>query len=98
MITPTKAYKTSNGKTFDCLEEAQMEELAVIISGVPIGNPFTNADMKSICQQLVQVSDKVVDILTTKPGSKVRARAVNGGKKKRKPDDAVNRALQDGKQ
>lgn len=96
MITKTAAFQTSDQKTHATLEEAQQHELEILLT--PAG---FDEETPKICQQLVQVADKVVDILTTTATSKPRARKVNGGTKKRTPKvdpAAVNRALQDGKQ
>lgn len=96
MITTAKAFVTSDQKTHATLPDAQQHELELLLTPAGFGE-----ETPSICQHLVQMSDKVVDILTTTSRSKVRARKVNGGTKKRKaaPDQtAVNRELQDGKQ
>lgn len=95
MITRAASFKTSNDKVFETLADAQQEEIAVILSGD--GNP--GETLRTFCQKMVQNADKIVDVLSTTPTSKPRARRVNGGTKKRKPDAAaVNRELQDGKQ
>lgn len=93
MIEFTKAYKASTGETYATLEEAQRKELSGLL-----GIPFGAAD--SPLEKILSNKEKVVDILSTTPTSKPRARSINGGRKKRKtaPDSAVNRELQDGKQ
>ena len=100
MITTTKAFTTSDGRVCATIEEAQKRELALLFKldsdeiDCAINNPDT-----TILNLLISERDKVVDILTTTPTSKVRARRVNGGKKTRKPSpEAVNAAVQDAKQ
>lgn len=98
MITKIGAFKTSNDKTFDTIEAAQQEELAIILTH---GDGDPSEVTRGLCEKLVTAADKVVDILTTTIRSKPRARKVNGGTRKRRttPDPAaVNRALQDGEQ
>lgn len=94
---------TSNEKVFETLADAQQEELAVILCGG--GEP--SETLKTFCQKMVQNADKIVDVLSTTPTSKPRARKVNGGTKKRDKttaqaagitSPAQNIILQDGKQ
>jgi len=72
MIEFTKSYKTSDGQVFGSIEEAQIHELLLVV----------NLD-KDQAEYVIQHKDKVVDILTTTPNSKPKARATNGGTKKR---------------
>lgn len=89
MIEKTVAYKVGE-QFFPTIVEAQTSELATLLNEVPI------SDVPGF---LVRHSDQVVDILTMTPTSKPRARRINGGKKTRKASaEAVNAALQDGKQ
>lgn len=93
MIERTQAFKTSNNKNFDTLEAAQQEELAIILSD---GNGLSYEAAINLCAKLVSAKEKVLDILSTTPTSKPRARAINGGRKKRTPkttEAAANLAL-----
>lgn len=85
MIKYTKAFTTSNGKTFSKLSDAQAEELGLLLTEIPnqIG---AEVDLIS---RIIANSDKVVDILTTTESSRPAARKVNGGKKTRKPKAAT---------
>lgn len=87
MITPTKAFKTSNNKTFDSIEAAQQEELAIILTS---GDGDPSDVTRGLCDKLVKAADKVVDILTTTGSSKVRARKINGATRKPRAPRASN--------
>lgn len=95
MIEFTKAFKTSDGETFATIELAQRHELDLLI-----GDKVPDASVDEMINVLMANAEKVVDILTTKPNSRPKARKAHGGTKPRKAtvDAAVNRALQDGKQ
>lgn len=101
MITTAKAFVTSDQKTHATLEDAQKHELAILLRAQAgpqaAESGFTLANLVDL---VMGCREKVLDVLTTTASSKVRARKVNGGTKKRKttPDSAVNRELQDGKQ
>jgi hypothetical protein len=85
MIEFKKAYVVGTA-VYATLEEAQESELQDIIGD-------------ESAKRVMAVKDKVLDVLTTKPTSKPRARAVNGGKKTRKATTAtLNSELQDMKQ
>ena len=85
MIEFKKAYVIGN-EVYATLAEAQEQALIEWIGD-------------DASKRVMEHADKVLDILTTKPTSKPRARAVNGGKKTRKASAAsVNAALQDIKQ
>lgn len=79
MIEFTKAYKTSDGKTFESVPEAQRHEIILLLSIVPL----TGDNLEKTADCLLSHSDSVADILTTNGKSKPRARKVNGGTKKR---------------
>ena len=86
MIEFTKSYKTSDGQVFGTIEEAQHHELSALFEKHPIltqtglpPEPMHNW----IAGMVLDNSELVVDILTTKPSSKPKARKVNGGTKKR---------------
>jgi hypothetical protein len=75
MITFTKAY-VANGKTFATLEQAQAAEIGAIFQATPGADPTV---------VVMENADKIVDVLTTKGDSRPKARALNGGRKPRKP-------------
>ena len=76
MITRTASFATSDGQTFIELEGAQGHELDLLLK--------TCGDCTAAISIIIAQRDKVIDILTTTPTSKPRARRVNGGTKKRK--------------
>lgn len=73
MITFTKSFKTLDNKIFASLEEAQIHEIASALG-------YSAEEAKNILAK----KDILLDILTTKPTSKTRARSINGGTKRRK--------------
>jgi hypothetical protein len=75
MIQFTKSYKTGDGQVFGSIEEAQIHELMLALDHV-----LDIDDIKTIMTK----KNLVVDILTTTPNSKPKARSLNGGTKKRK--------------
>lgn len=85
MMTFIKAIQTSDGKTFNSLEEAQARELGILLSSDNSLSNISVPQITAVCTSLVSISEKVIDILTTTPNSKPSARKVNGGTKKRKP-------------
>lgn len=96
MITKTASFSTTDNQIFASLEQAQQHEIELLLGFTDETIPSTVA---GISNAIMDRRDKLVDILTTTASSKPRARKVNGGSKKRKPDPAaVNRELQDGKQ
>lgn len=80
MITRTQAYVTSDNQTFADLNAAIGHELGIVL----------NIDAEAVIQALLTNRDKVIDLLTTTPSSKAKARRVNGGTKKRTPKPAGN--------
>lgn len=89
MIEKTQAYKVGD-KTFATLAEAQHHELEQLLA------PQGEIDWKTEAAaggpaywaaRIVDNRDAVVDILTTGPNSKPRARSIHGGKKVRKAKD-----------
>ena len=76
MIKPTVGFLTSSGKVLP-LQEAQVDELLYMCQ--------LTSDATEIMQWIVHNKDKVIDVLTTKETSLPQCRAVNGGKKPRKP-------------
>lgn len=83
MITFSKSYKTSDNQVFGSIEEAQLHEIETIIIKFPL---FENnsATVPEIAKLIINNKDVIIDILTTTPNSKPKARAIHGGTKKRK--------------
>jgi hypothetical protein len=82
MITFQKAF-ISNGKCFQTLKEAQQSEIKDILT--PSLNGVATDDTASyVAGVLVEQKDKIVSVLSMGPGSRPRARAINGGRKVRK--------------
>lgn len=84
MITKTKAYTSSDGNVHATLEAAQRAELLGIF-------PETCSDGSSwtgtgIVNTLFEHADRIRDVLTTRPTSRPRARAVNGNVKLKRAD------------
>lgn len=75
MITFERAYKTSDGHMVPDLKTAQVMELVTLLK----------LDGSKIAELIVENRVQVLDILTTSKDSRPRARAVNGGKRTRKP-------------
>ncbi len=76
MIERTSAFKTSDGQTFAELPDAQKHELELLLEH--------DDDLPMTVSTLLEHADKIVDILTTGPRSKPKARKIHGGTKKRK--------------
>lgn len=87
MIERAAAFKVGD-KTFGTLAEAQKAELLIIL-GIE-EHDSTNAE--AVTAKLLQAKDKVVDILTTTESSRLKARRINGGTKKRTPKGASSTA------
>lgn len=68
MITTAKAFVTSDQKTHATLEDAQKHELNILWLD-KTGTP-------DVPEWVLANRDKLLDILSTKPGSKVRARKI----------------------
>lgn len=78
MIEFTKSYKTGDGQVFGSIEDAQAHEIEVLFEK----NPFeTPADAAKI---ILKNKAILIDVLTTTPNSKPKARATHGGTKARK--------------
>ncbi len=80
-------YKTSDGEKFEKLSDAQQHELELLFPPDHTRQeaPGMYYDGKLIAAVLMQKADIVSDILSTTSKSKPRARAINGGTKKRTP-------------
>jgi hypothetical protein len=84
MIEFTKSYKTDDGQLFDSIDEAQIHELESFLA-------LLNAEMKGNSPTKLDVAGYIlknkgvfIDILTTTPNSKPKARSIHGGTKNRK--------------
>jgi|ERR1017187_2902675 hypothetical protein len=78
MIEFTKSYKTADGQVFGSIEDAQAHEVTTILEK----NPFTTA--KEAARIILENKTIFIDILTTTPNSKPKARTTHGGTKSRK--------------
>lgn len=79
MITRATAYVTSDNQTFAELDAAIGHELSILL------NFDKDATIQTeVIQVILANRDRVIDLLSTTPTSKTRARKVNGGTKKRK--------------
>lgn len=75
MITKIQSYRSSDGSIFATIEEAQRKDLELLFASQDQGTSSEDVVLKN--------RDKIIDILTTTPSSKPKARAINGGRKKR---------------
>lgn len=64
MLEKVASFKTSSGKTFENLADAQAEELKALLK----------VEQPTIIEAIISNADKIVDILTTKAGSHLKAR------------------------
>lgn len=94
MIEFTKSYKTSDGQVFGTIEDAQVHELEILLDD----DKFNATSHSLIAQFLVSKKDSFLDILTTTPNSKPKARAINGGTKKRVKKTVITDANTDANQ
>jgi hypothetical protein len=84
MIEKTLGYKVGQ-LFFPCIAEAQRHEIEELLRAGESGSiGFTP---ENIAAFILTHQDKILDILTTTPTSKVRARKINGGTKRRKKQD-----------
>lgn len=92
MITKTKAYTSSDGTVHATLEAAQRCELLTLF---PESNSSETAwNPTVIVNTLFANADRIRDVLTTRPTSRPRARAVNGNVKLKRADaGAVKKGL-----
>lgn len=79
MITRINAFTTSDGTTVATIEEAQVHELRILLGD------SSGMKTEDLAKMILREKDKFVDVLTTTPKSKTRARSVNGGRKTRTP-------------
>ena len=78
MIEFTKSYKTADGQVFGSIEDAQTHEVEVLFEKNPFETPHDAAAI------VLKNKTILIDILTTTPNSKPKARAIHGGTKSRK--------------
>lgn len=78
MIEFTKSYKTADGQVFGSIEDAQAHEIEVLFEKNPFETP------KDAAAIVLKNKTILIDILTTTPNSKPKARATHGGTKNRK--------------
>ena len=81
MIEFTKSYKTADGKVFGAIEEAQKHEIESLLSKTSSEKIDTGS---GIADFILQNQDILIDVLTTTPNSKPKARSSHGGTKARK--------------
>lgn len=81
MIEFTKSYKTGDGQVFGTIEQAQLHELEALFGKFVSGNGPIHA---ALSKHILDHRDVLIDILTTTPNSKPKARATHGGTKSRK--------------
>jgi hypothetical protein len=95
MIEFTKCYRTADGEVFGTIEEAQQHELSVVFKKHPTlqQTGLPSEPMNDwIAEMILDEKDLVIDILTTTPNSKPKARAIHGGTKKRTPKTVITDA------
>jgi hypothetical protein len=81
MIEFTKSYRTADGQVFGTIEQAQSHELSQLFKQCSLTSVGSTLD---IAKMVLEKKDLIVDILTTTPNSKPKARASHGGTKARK--------------
>jgi hypothetical protein len=84
MIKPTRAFVASDGSTFAKLEDAQAHELSQLLtpSWNEHGGPETEWTPAVVGPVLVELREKVLDILTTSSRSRPATRKINGASRK----------------
>ena len=89
MISKTVSFKTTDGKIHASIEDAQRHEIVSFFNR-DLETPIENYTTLEVANFIMDNRDRMVDLLTTKANSKPKARAINGGTKKRtaKPDVA----------
>lgn len=84
MIEFTKSYKTSDGEVFGTIEEAQQHDLELVFKKLHTNLPVAADKASDFALAVVTAKDEIIDILTTTPNSKPKARSSHGGTKNRK--------------
>jgi hypothetical protein len=85
MITFTKAY-VSGGRAYATLEEAKAQAIREIMLKQL---PHEQWTIEQVAGAILDLEDELVSILTTTDSSRPRARAINGGTKKRRKKDSA---------
>lgn len=80
MITKTQGYQSSDGKFHPTLESAQKCDLAELLK-----DEVKNDAPEFYAVIIMKYREKILDILSTTPTSKVRGRKINGATRTRKP-------------
>lgn len=88
MITKVNAYQSSDGTAHSSLEEAQRHELKNLLAE-KIGWVIGSEDLDKATTAVIKNAEAIIDILTTTPNSKPKARKINGGTKKRKKGEQL---------
>lgn len=90
MITFAKSFKASDGRLFGTVQEAQSYELELVVKKEgddgrvqSVSSAMENFP-KYFAEKIMENRELILDILTTTNASKPKARAINGGTKKRK--------------
>lgn len=78
MIEKTVGFKVGNS-VFETLGDAKVQELTVLLAELA-----PECGTAQVARQLVDHQERVLDILTTTPESRPKARAIHGGRKPRK--------------
>lgn len=90
MIEKVTAYKASDGETFEKLEDVQRHELERLLEQHQDVSKVCDATAVAVIAKALHANHStVVDILTTGPKSKPKARSINGGTKKRTPKTQI---------
>jgi len=88
MIEFTKSYKTADGQVFGSVEDAQKHEISKLIEKLretsSDGKALHESTPFAIAAHIITNKDILIDILTTTPNSKPKARTTHGGTKNRK--------------
>lgn len=96
MIDRVMAFKSSDGQLWAKLDEMQIHEMALLLSGLS-AEPATETGgerglpgavdrfdkAKAQARDILRLKDRIIDVLTMSPKSKPKARAINGGTKTR---------------
>lgn len=94
MITRTTGFKVGE-KLFATIEEAQRAFLVDLTeaSNKVVGDTETNLPINRTADFILAHQGAILDVLTTGPKSKPRARSINGGKRIRKAKVTLSEAV-----
>jgi len=85
MIEFTKSYKTADGQVFGTIEDAQKHEIEEIFNNTRNSQtPSLAGHGEEIANVILVNKHLLIDVLTTTPNSKPKARSIHGGTKTRK--------------